>query len=184
MKKSKLVGILLAFILNAEAQETDKVYTYENISFHVKCANNSSINKLKVTTKGLVYDDTLTQEIDGTVTNIEVTDLDNNGSPEIYIFINSAGSGSYGSLVAYSVNNKKSLSNIYIKEVSSYKQLSVGYMGHDTFSIKEENLVQEFPIYKKRDFNNNPTGGVRKLHYKLVQGKASWILKLTSLEEN
>jgi len=168
--------------VNTYAKEIDKIYAHEKISFHVACTNDSSINTLKITTKGLLYNEILVKEIDGIVSDIEVVDLNKDGSPEIYVFITSAGSGSYGSLVAYSVNNNKSLSGIYIKEISSYKELSSGYMGHDKFSIKENRLVRVFPIYKKGDFNFDPKGGIRKLHYKLVHGEASWVLKLTSVE--
>ena len=178
------ISVLLALYANAYAKGIDKIYVHEKISFHVTCANDSSINMLKVATEGLVYNDTLVKEIDGTVAGIEVADLNNDDSPEIYIFVTSAGSGSYGSLVAYSVNNKKSLSGIYLRELSSYKEIASGYMGHDIFSIKEKRLVQSFPIYKKGDLNYSPSGGTRAFNYELVQGEASWVLRLTKIVEN
>ncbi len=54
------------------------------------------------------------QEIDGTVSGVEIADFNSDGSPEIYVYVTSAGSGSYGDLVAYSSNNNKSISGIYL----------------------------------------------------------------------
>ncbi len=58
----------------------------------------------------------------------------------------SAGSGSYGTLVAYSVNKRKSLSEIFLPPVADNPEVSQGYMGHDEFDIVENTFVQRFPI--------------------------------------
>ena len=46
-------------------------------------------------------------------------------------------------------------------------------MGHDEFAIIETSLARRFPIYKNGDTNNNPTGGMRQIQYKLKDGEAS-----------
>ena len=46
-------------------------------------------------------------EADGTITGMEIDDMDANGFPEIYVYVTSAGSGSYGSLIAYASNRIK-----------------------------------------------------------------------------
>jgi hypothetical protein len=118
------------------------------------------------------------RRIDGTVTGAEVADINADGSPEIYVYVTSAGSGSYGLLVAYSANQRKSLSEIYLPPVTQNKTLSKGYMGHDNFAVVEGVLVRRFPVYRDTDTNANPTGGTRQLQYKLVPGEAGWILKV------
>ena len=55
-------------------------------------------------------------------------------------------------------------------------------MGHDTFSIEDQKLVRIYPIYKKGDINQNPTGRIRKLVYGLYPGEAMWQLKLEKSE--
>ncbi|NOQ65484.1 MAG: hypothetical protein GQ582_13315 [Methyloprofundus sp.] len=162
----------------------NETYTLEGISFTVSSANNSSLNTLVITPSGLTVDNAIIkQEIDGSVTGAEIADVDNNGFPEIYVYINSAGSGSYGSLVAYSSNHNKSISEIYLPPLSDDKKNSVGYMGHDEFSVVETSLARRFPIYKQEDSNNKPTGGTRQLQYKLIQGEASWQLKMIKAVE-
>ena len=151
----------------------------QGISFQVTSPNQGSINELVIVPAGLSIDNSLIKrEIDGTVTNAEIADLNVDGSPEIYIYINSAGSGSYGELVAYAVNNKKSLSEIYLPPIENDKDNSRGYMGHDEFAVVENILARRFPVYAEGDINANPTGAMRQLQYKLTRGEASWILVL------
>ncbi len=162
----------------------DKVLKLEGISFHVQATNDSSLNQLTITPSGLsIKNNVIKQEIDGSVTGAEVADLNSDGSPEIYVYVNSAGSGAYGSLVAYSTNNKKSISGIYLAPLEDDKKNSVGYMGHDEFAVVESSFARRFPIYKKEDSNANPTGGMRQLQYKLVPGEATWQLKLVHSTE-
>ena len=157
----------------------DQVFELQGISFHVICPNQGSLNQLEIIPAGLEIDNAaIKREIDGTATGAEVADLNGDGSPEIYTYINSAGSGTYGSLVAYAANNKKSLSEIYLPPLMDDKENSRGYMGHDDFAVVENSLVRRFPVYVKGDTNANPTGGTRQLQYKLKQGEASWVLEL------
>ncbi|BAF71366.1 hypothetical protein SUN_0406 [Sulfurovum sp. NBC37-1] len=159
----------------------DKVLKLQGITFHVQATNEGSLNQLTITPSGLEIDNrVIEQEIDGSVTGAEVADINGDGSPEIYVYVTSAGSGSYGTLVAYSANNKKSLSGIYLPPLEDDKKNSVGYMGHDEFAVIENSLARRFPVYNKEDSNAKPTGGTRQLEYKLVPGEASWQLKLVN----
>jgi len=157
----------------------DSKLELQGISFHITSPNQGSINQLVIVPAGLSIDNSVIQrEIDGTVTSAEIADLNVDGSPEIYIYINSAGSGSYGELVAYAVNHKKSLSEIYLPPIENNKDNSRGYMGHDEFAVVENILARRFPVYAESDTNANPTGATRQLQYKLTKGEASWILVL------
>jgi len=157
----------------------EQILELQGITFHIKATNSGSINQLEITPSGLAIDNSIIkQEIEGSVSAAEIADLNADGSPEIYIYISSAGSGSYAELVAYSANNKKSLSEIYLPPLSDDKVNSKGYMGHDEFAVVENILARRFPVYKAGDTNSAPTGGMRQLQYKLVAGEASWVLKL------
>ena len=161
-----------------------KTHTLQGISFTVTCPNNSSLNTLTITPTGLAGDNKpITVEADGSITGSEVADLNSDGSPEIYVYVNSAGSGSYASLIAYGANNKKSLSPIYLPELSDDKMNSKGYMGHDEFRVVENSLVRRFQTYKDSDSNAKPTGVTRQLQYKLKAGEAGWILRLDKATE-
>jgi hypothetical protein len=162
----------------------DRTLELQGIRFRVTCANKGSVNTLHIVPAGLEIDNSpIVRTINGTVTGAEVADLNVDGSPEIYVYVTSAGSGSYGSLVAYSANRRKSLSEIYLPPVAEHKTASKGYMGHDEFAVVESVFVRRFPVYRDTDTNAKPTGGTRQLQYKLVPGEASWILKVDRVVE-
>jgi len=182
--KTNSIYLATLIMFSVTAFGFEETFELQGISFHVSSANNSSINTLTIQPSGLEIDNSsMVVEIDGTVTSAEIADLDSNGWPEIYVYVNSAGSGSYGSLVAYAVNSGKSVSDIYLPPVSDDKVNSVGYMGHDDFAVVESTFVQRFPIYLENDTNANPSGGTRQLQYKLTAGEASWVLKLDRVVE-
>ena len=75
-------------------------------------------------------------------------------------YTTSAGSGSYGNVIGYSVNAGKSISEIYFPPIAENPKANKGYMGHDEFAIVETSLVQRFKIYKEGDTNSKPTGNM------------------------
>ena len=177
--KQIVTGLLLSAVTLVNAADFDKTLKLQGISFHVQATNEGSLNSLSITTSGLSGgNEVMKQEIDGSVTNAEVADINADGFPEVYVYVTSAGSGSYGSLVAYASNRNKSITPIYLPELSDDKKLSKGYMGHDEFTIMENSLARRFPVYLKDDPNCCPKGGTRQIEYKLVAGEAGWILKV------
>ena len=179
-----------ALPIKKEAQDEDapsdfnRVLKLDNISFHIEATNEGSLNELTIIPSGLKgANDIIKQEIDGSVTNAEVGDLNQDGFAEVYVYVTSAGSGGYGSLVAYSANHNKSLSQINLPSLEDDEKNSAGYMGHDQFSLKGDLLIRRFPIYLKDDPNCCPKGNTRELQYKLVQGEATWQLKLVKSSE-
>jgi hypothetical protein len=117
------------------------------------------------------------------IINAEVDDLNSEGSRELFIYTQTIGSGSYGNVYAFSVNNKKSMSQVYFQPTAENDQINRGYMGQDEFSVEENSLAQRFPIYKEKDLNGNPTGGTRQVSYKLIEGEASRKLEVDKVSE-
>jgi len=178
-----IFGVIMAFLLHSPAisaaNDFNQIFTLQGISFHVTCLNSGSINILTIKPSGLsINNSIIEQEIDGTVSGAEIADINSDGFPEIYVYVTSAGSGSYGDLIAYGSNNNKSISAIYLAPLADDSINSQGYMGHDTFSITDNSLQRQFPIYRQNDTNANPSGGLRHLQYTLFAGEAGWQLKL------
>jgi len=146
------------------------------LSFALVATTGSSLNRLTITPAALETDNApIVTELDGTAYGAEIADLDANGWPEVYVYVSSAGSGSYGSLVAYAVNSGKSMSAIHLPELSGPGVIE-GYAGHDEFSIVESRLVRRFPVYLPADTNAAPSGGTRQVSYRLEPGEAGWLL--------
>ena len=164
---------------NESAQTTEQVVwgrilSFQKMHFFIISVKKMGICAITISPFGLQADNrTVTDSIAGSVVGAEIADLNADGSPEIMVFTQSDGSGSYGNVLAYSVNNKKSMSNVYFPPVSENGTLSKGYMGHDEFRVVDNSLVQRFPIYNEGDTNANPTGGIRQITYKLTDGEAS-----------
>ncbi len=157
---------------------------YGKLVLRVRATDVGSINRLSIEPAGLAAGDTrLEQEIDGTVQRAEIADLDSDGWPELFVYVSSAGSGSYGSVVAYAVNNGRSMTPIYLPPIAADASASRGYMGHDEFAVVENRLVQRFPIYREGDTNSEPSGGMRQVQYRLTRGEAGWILAVDKIVE-
>lgn len=177
--KSEQDDVQKPISVNESIQEDQKIsfqktLSLQNISFEIITHGEGSIRQLTIQPKGLEIDNnTIYLKIDGQVVNAEIEDMNPDGFPELLIYTVSAGSGSYGNVIGYSVNNGKSLSQIYFPDLSENKDAFAGYMGHDEFTIVETTLVRRFPIYKDGDTNNNPTGGTRQIQYKLKNGESN-----------
>lgn len=151
-----------------------RILSFQNMSFFIISVRKMGINKITVSPVGLQIDNrTATDSVAGSIVDAEIADLNQDGSPEVMIYTQSDGSGSYGNVIAYSVNNKKSMSMVWFPPVTENPTLSKGYMGHDEFRVVDNSLVQRFPIYNEGDTNANPSGGIRQITYKMVDGEAS-----------
>ncbi len=146
----------------------------QGIGFLVSSLAIENGKELQIIPYGLEIDNKpITQIVESSVINAEIEDLNSDGFPELLVYLSSDGSGSYGDVIGYSVNNGKSISSIYFPPISENDKLKKGYMGHDEFSVIETSLARRFPIYKEGDTNANPTGGIRQIEYKLEDGEAS-----------
>ncbi|MGB5664735.1 PliI family lysozyme inhibitor of I-type lysozyme [Eudoraea sp.] len=151
-----------------------KTLELQGIGFSVSSFARNNKKILQILPYGLEIDNSaITRTLEGSIADVEIEDLNSDGFPEILVYLSSDGSGSYGDVIGYSVNNGKSISAIYFPPISENDELKKGYMGHDEFSIIETTLAQRFPIYREGDTNANPTGGIRQIEYQLVDGEAS-----------
>lgn len=173
--------------LAATALQTDTIPTFnrslnmQNIAFQVKVTN----DHLTIQPSGYELDNTIvSKEIVGmSVTNVEIEDLNSDGFPEILIYLNSDGSGSYGTVLAFSSNQRKSMSEISFPSISNNPKANKGYMGHDEFTVVETTLTHRFPIYLDGDTNSKPSGKMRQIQYKLKDGEASRVFVVDKILE-
>ncbi len=148
----------------------------QGVSFQVSATGSGAVEQLvvKASEHGQAYP-VVKQELLGSLTGSEVEDLNSDGRPELLLFVTSSGSGSYGSVVAWSASKGHTLLPITMPKLSG--KLAQGYMGHDQFAVLETTLMRRFPIYHPGDTNAKPTGGTRQISYKLVAGEAGFLFK-------
>lgn len=161
-----------------------RMLSYQNISFDISTTGEGAIQKLTIQPYGLKIDNSkFILDIEGSVTNAEIGDLNIDGFPEVLIYTTSAGSGSYGNVIGFSVNNGKSISQISFPAIADIPGASKGYMGHDEFAIVENTLIQRFKLYSEGDRNSNPTGKFRQIQYKMKNGESSRIFVVDKIVE-
>ena len=180
MKRLSL--LLLCASLAAAAARASSPLAHEEIwqglSISLHSANSGSINPVHFSARidGDAILDTVVS-VEGIVTAVKVADLDRDGFPEIYAFVASVGSGSYGSIVAFASNRNRSMTPVHQLPVAEGSSALQGYMGHDRFRVLPRSIERSFPVYRPGDTNASPIGGRRRLEYELVAGETGWLLQ-------
>ncbi len=169
--------------IQAPSAAFNKILTFKNIAFSVKAIGKGSLQQVTIQPSGLTATNRAETLETEPVTGAEIGDLNADGYPELLIYTQSAGSGSYGKVIAFSVNNGKSMSQVNFPETSQNPELKKGYAGHDKFTIKNNKLTQEFPIYQEGDVNSKPTGKKRQITYKLKNGADSRFFEVDLVKE-
>ena len=175
------VGLISCFYTKNTSPDAPKEYktkTGKTIIISETHPVGQSLSTIEISTKDFEHNYPEKYENVDPISDVLMADLDENGFDEIYIITTSSGSGSYGRVFGFASNNDKSLSMINFPDIQKEDKMFEGYMGHDVFTIENQKLVRTFPLYKKGDNNQNPTGGKRKVVYGLHPGEAMWQLKI------
>lgn len=149
----------------------------QGIAFRVESANEPPPGRLRVTPSGLSIDNApIERPIDGHVQDAFTADLNRDGSPELYVVVRDA--SDRATLVAFSANRRKSMSDITVAEPAAASPAGNGWRGHDQYVLRTDGLWRRFPVYAGDDTDERPSGGVREIRYRLAQGEASWRLRI------
>jgi hypothetical protein len=159
---------------NAAHSELRSRYSFETHllrgthAFNVFTEGLGSVRAMTVVHTENGQSDTLKEEIDGTVVNAACADLDRDSIPEIYVFAQSAGSGSYANLYGFQFD-ERGTQPIVLPELD--KRHAAGYLGHDTLWTQDTVLVRRFPVYTEGDLNTLASGGTRTFEYVLQRDR-------------
>ena len=111
----------------------------------------------------------------GKVVNAEIEDLNADGFPEILVYLEKENDN--GEVIAYSVNNGKSMSLISMTGLSS--ELRKSYNGFDEFRVVENRLFRRFP---KFEFGSK-TSVMVEINYELKNAEASRVFVPANVQE-
>jgi hypothetical protein len=162
----------------------DQSLTLQRVAFRVQSANGSVPGALRIEPKGLSVDNAVQERpIQGRVESAVVADLNRDGSPELYVMVRGEAPRAEGSLVAFSANRRKSLSEIAVPALSDTPGAMAGYRGRDRFSVVGGVLVRRFPVFRDGDADDRPSG-VRQVAYRLKPGEATWQLVVERVSED
>jgi hypothetical protein len=149
-----------------------------NIEFKIASQNSSSRNSVEIVPVGFKKNlEVIKTSVEGVVTGAETADLNNDGYPEVYVYINSADKSAYGSILAFASNKNLSLSPIYLPALNESSKDAASYNGRDEFSVVENRLMRRFPVVSR-----NGVQRYRQIQYRLIAGEAGWILKVDRVD--
>jgi hypothetical protein len=174
--KCILISLVSALILFATSESYGQFARFDStlkmgrVGYRVMC-NNKSADKNELSVRPIGFESTAREMkfyIKGQVAKAEIDDLNNNGFPDLLVYIYSGLHGEYGNVFAFISVENKSFTPTAMPDATMNGKISDGYKGHDIFSLMEGTLMQKFPIYKAGDSTDRPTGGNRMVQYNLV----------------
>lgn len=140
----------------------------QNVGFEISTVLKNDQRILKVTPYGLSeVNQGFKTYIDGEVIKAEIEDLNSDGYPEVLIYTKTP--DHKGNVMAYSVNNGKSLSQVYFPDISENPELAKSYNGYDEFTLLERNLGRRFPKFEEGE----RTGKFKQVIYTMEDGENS-----------
>jgi len=101
-------------------------------------------------------------DLEGSVIDVYNTDMNMDGNPEILIEAKAKDTTNHINIYAYEFKGGKGQKIDFPKLSTNTKKT---YRGGDVFSIKEGNLVRQFPIYDGNGHDAKPTGKTKILQY-------------------
>jgi hypothetical protein len=143
------------------------------VGYRVDCKN-KNIDQNQLTIRPVGFESgarEMSFGIRGRVAKTEIDDLNNDGFPDLILYIYSDSNSAFGTVYAFLSEANKSITPCALPDVMLDGKINTGYKGHDQFSLMESYLLQKFPIYRPGDDKDKPTGGIRSLLYQLVRGE-------------
>ncbi len=160
--------VFIAILLFGNTTNLDrfqKILRFENYRFDIITTEWGAVRELNIRVfRDGQYLLNIKQKIDGYATNTQIGDLNHNGSPEVYVYSCTYGSGSFGKIIGFEFYPSDFGA---IKTEALTPKFKAGYMGHDTFEVKDFQMIRKFPIYKAGDANAQATGGTQTIYYDL-----------------
>jgi hypothetical protein len=145
------------------------------VGYRVICSNkNNDKNPLKLSLIGFEENrGDIDVEVKGKVLSAEVDDVNNDGFPDLLMYIYTEGDKRKGTVLAIASDNNKSVLPIIFPDILDDEKLKVGYNGGDEFRLLNGRLLRKFPVYNTTDSsaNSTTTGVVRQVIYRVIYGE-------------
>lgn len=179
MKRQHLLLLLgytfLAATTNAQItfKKIDSTLKIGKAGYRVDCRNRS-VTQNSLSVKPIGFESTAREisfTLKGRVSNAQVDDLNQDGFPDLVLFIYTDSNATAGTVYGFVSDANKEIIPCMLPDVVLDSKINKGYKGHDRFSLLEGTLLQQFPVYNPGDDKDKPTGGSRVVQYQLVKGE-------------
>ncbi len=165
------MGLITLTVLNAQYRRIDTTMRVGKAGYRVFCTNkNPEKNNLTITPLGFEAGSReISLEIKGRILATESDDLNNDGFPDLVLYVYSSDPNGYGKVFGIYSDKNQGVRPIIFPDIMDDMKLSVGYKGHDEYSLVEGNLMRRFPVYQKSDSANYaPSGMMRQIQYRVM----------------
>jgi hypothetical protein len=164
--------------LGQKGNKYDSTVKMGKAGYRITCMNRSlernTLNIRPIGFKSEVREANL--ELRGRVVSTEIDDLNNDGFPDIIIFLVDANDKL--SLFSVGSRDNERIEPIYFPDITNDMQLSKGYRGKDEYKLVEGVLFRKFPIFESDTTIKKPTNKVRQIMYRVVTGdQGAWRFK-------
>jgi hypothetical protein len=170
MKKCLFFGLLFlsAQAFGQKPIKYDSTLKIGKAGFRIMCLNKSA-DENSLTIKPIGFSNQAREAnllLKGKVASAEVDDLNNDGFPDLIIYV--IDKSDRINVFSLTSKNNERMELILFPDITNDMQLSKGYRGKDDFKLVEGILFRKFPIY---DLDTNikiPTNKVRQIMYRVV----------------
>lgn len=177
MKKIIALVLLLIVVTNIHAQQGkryDSTMKLGKAGYKVRC-NNKSVDKNNVTITPVGFETEGSHdaeiEIKGRVNKAEIDDLNNDGFPDLVLYVYNSNDKNKVSVFGITSKENKGMGGIFFPDILDDAKLRVGYNGYDEYELLQGTLLRRFPIYTTDSTNIHPTGLYRQIQYNVVKGE-------------
>lgn len=154
----------------AQSKRFDTSMKIGKVGYRVS-TNNRNADKNTVTVNPIGFENTAREvsiEVQGRISGCEVDDMNNDGFPDLVLYIAGGPPKNKGSVVGISSKENQSIAPIYFPDIVDDPKIKVGYSGNDVFRLMEGTLLRRFPLYEPGDStNSHPTGMLRQVFYRV-----------------
>lgn len=177
-----LFSLLILSAIQVEAQTLSKYDSTMKIGksgYRISCLNRSTEkNMLNIRPIGFKSEAReASVEIKARVIGAEIDDLNNDGFPDLVIYILDP-TGKKAIFPITSEQNER-VGPILFPDLLNDMELSKGYRGKDEYKLVEGVLFRQFPIFPSDTSIKEPTNKLRQLMYRVVKGERdSWKFKM------
>lgn len=177
----KTAGMLLALVLFIRCSTPDSPQnegpekclsstfhlSCETFGFDVEASGEGSLQEIEIRLSGFPDSINSIHFTSEPITGAEAGDMNGDGYPEVLVYTQSAGSGSYGNVTAYTYTPDKGFRPILFPELADDPSLNEGYRGHDRFQLDGTRLSRRFPLYSENAPNSEANDSSRTVFYSL-----------------
>jgi hypothetical protein len=176
-KNSLLLLIIFCTITgNSKAQQGRRIDTtmkYTTAGYRVY-TNNKSAEKNNITISLIGFSNTAQRdasfEIKGVVKGAAVDDFNNDGFPDMVVYVYTGKDAEIGSVIGIASQKNESIRPIFFPDILDDAKLRTGYKGQDKFQLIEGTLMRSFPVFDTSDTTGvlKPLNIVRHIQYRVT----------------